>query len=377
MIYLDNNATTSLAPEVSELVTELSTVFGNASSVHGPGRQARLLLNESREKIAELLNVSEKSLVFTSGGTEAINAAMMGVFLPKPQGKHLIVSAVEHPAVLCTAEWLQVLGVELSILPVDSLGRIHLEQLEELIRPHTVMIALMYANNEIGNLYPVKEVGDLARKHGVTYLCDAVQAVGKLPLDLSQLAVDFLSASAHKFHGPKGVGFLYIKSSIKDSQNWEPLIRGGRQERGQRAGTENVLGIAAMAKALELAVSKQEARVQFVKKLRDHLQEGLLKIFPEAQVLGDVENRLYNTLNIRIPGVSGETALMQLDLKGVAISIGSACESGSVEPSHVLKAMGLSDGMASSGLRFSFSKDNTESEVEEALKVVQELWNKK
>lgn len=372
MIYLDNNATTALAPEVQSLHQELAGVFGNASSVHGPGRRARLVLNEARESIAHLHGVGEGTLTFTSGGSEALNAAMLGTFLPNPSGKHLIVSAVEHGAVLQTAKWLQSMGVDLDVLPVDGLGRIDVAQLEEMIRPETAMIALMYANNETGNLYPVQAVGELARERGALYLCDAVQVVGKLPLNLSTLPIDFLAASAHKFHGPKGVGFLYTREGL----SWEPMIRGGRQERGLRAGTENLLGIAGMARALELSLEDREVKNARLADLRDHLQGALLKRFPKAQVLGDAQNRLHNTLNIHLPGVSGEVALMQLDLKGVAISIGSACESGSVEPSHVLTAMGFEDEVAASGLRFSFSEDNDEEEVEKVLEIVDSVFLK-
>lgn len=369
MIYFDNNATTPLAPEVTEALEESLRNFGNPSSVHQAGQKARRLLNESREKISNLLGVSDSTLTFTSGGTEAINSVLLPLYVREPRGKHLVVSQVEHPAVLQTAAYLESLGVEVTYLPVDSAGCLQVDQVRTALRPQTLVVAIMWANNETGNLYPVKAIGEMLREQGVYYLCDGVQAVGKLPVDLGRLPVDFLPASAHKFHGPKGVGFLYTREGV----SLDPLIRGGRQERGQRAGTENLPGIAAMARALELADQSLMAGMRKVERLRDRLEQGILEKVPGARIHGDASHRLYNTSNISIPGVPGEAALINLDMSGLAISIGSACESGSVDPSHVLKAMGLSDEVASSGLRFSLSRYNTAAEVEKALRLIPDV----
>lgn len=366
MIYFDNNATTRMAPQVREHFEETLEIFGNPSSVHAAGRAARKALNESREKIAEILGVKESTLTFTSGGTEALNQAMFGAFLSAPRPAHLVVSAVEHHAVLETAAFLEGLGVAVTRVPVDEQGRLSLEALAGAVQDHTRMIAVMWANNEIGNIYPVQDIAEWARERNILYLCDGVQACGKLPLALGAWPVDFFAASAHKFHGPKGVGLLYARDGLRVP----PLIRGGRQERGRRAGTENLPAIAAMALALELAEARRASTSRAVVTLRDHLASGILEQFPGARILGDPERRLPGTLNVILPGISGETALVNLDRAGVAISIGAACESGSVDPSHVLLAMGLNEDLAASGLRFSLAGDNTLEEVEGALKIL-------
>ncbi|MCE9625761.1 MAG: cysteine desulfurase [Deltaproteobacteria bacterium] len=372
MIYFDNNSTTPMAPEVAAAVFEASARFGNASSVHGYGREARRLINESRETIARCLKVNEATITFTSGGTESLNAAMLGVFLPLQGPRHLIVSRVEHSAVLKTAEFLESLGVEVSYLGVDAEGRLEADAVEAALKPHTKMIAVMFANNETGNLYPVKRIGESARGRGIPYLCDAVQAVGRFEIDLSLLPIDLLAASAHKFHGPKGVGFLYGRKEVELT----PLIHGGRQERGHRAGTENLPGIVGMAKALELAQGRLFEDLRKVSRLRDRLQAGLLEKIPGIEWNGDVEHRVAGTLNFRVTGVSGETLLMNLDMAGIAVSVGAACDSGSLEPSHVLLAMGLDEERALEGVRVSLSRYNTEAEVEEFLRVFPGLVSK-
>ncbi len=303
MIYLDNNATTPLAPEVVEVMAEAQGKFGNASSVHALGQEARRLVNESRERIAAAFRVPESTLSFTSGGTEAVNAAILGVFLPLKEPSHLIVSRVEHSSVLQCASYLEKQGVDVSYLGVDSEGSIDPAQIEAALRPHTRLIAMMLANNEIGNIYPVRQIGEIARRHGVLYFCDAVQAVGKLEIDLSRLPIDLMAGAAHKFHGPKGVGFLYAKQDLQLS----PLLHGGRQERGSRAGTENVTGIVGMATALDLALRAGLRDAGRVRRLRDRLQDGVLQRVPQVILHGDPEHRLDGTLNFRIEGVSGET----------------------------------------------------------------------
>ncbi len=369
MIYLDNNATTPLAPEVLEVYRESMEVFGNASSVHQAGRRARALLQESRETLAELLGGDGAHVIFTSGGTEALNLAMLGVFLPELKKRHLILSPVEHSAVLETARYLSRMGVEISFLQVDSQGRLDLESLEPLIRSDTGLIAVMWANNETGNLYPVDEVGAIARRHDIPFLCDAVQVLGKISVDISLKNIDFLSASSHKFHGPKGVGFLYLRPGLA----WQAPLRGGRQERGRRPGTENLPAIAAMVAALKQAQQTQADDQMRIAALRDRLQEGIFSTISGCHLHGDSENRMGNTLNLRIEGVAGESALIRLDMAGVAISVGAACESGSLEPSHVLLAMGLEPRHAMDGLRFSLSRYNTEAEIDRTLEVLPQV----
>jgi cysteine desulfurase len=348
---------------------EVSQHFGNASSVHAWGRQGRRLVNESREKLAAILNVPEATIFFTSGGTEAINLALVGSFLPFQKQQHLIVSSVEHAAVLKTAEFLKRFGVEITYLSVDALGRIDPFEIENSIKPHTKMIAVMFANNEIGNLYPVKKIGEIARSHGIRFFCDAVQAMGKLPINLSHLPIDMMAGSAHKFHGPKGMGFLYLNKGVEIL----PFLHGGGQEKGYRPGTENIPAIVGMATALDLAMRDLEKTTAKIASLRDRLQAGIFDQFPEVLFHGDLEHRISNTLNFRIPGVSGESLLMNLDLAGIGISVGAACESGSLEPSHVLTRMGLSDEEALQGLRFSLSRFNGEVEIEKVLKVLSEV----
>lgn len=372
MIYFDNNATTPMLPEVAAAVAEAQERFGNAGSVHGAGREARRLLNEAREKIAGILRAPESTLTFTSGATESLNTAMLAMLGYGSGPRHLILSRVEHAAVLRTAEFLEALGVEVSYLDVDAEGRLDPQAVEVAIRPHTRLIAVMFANNETGNLYPVKKIGELARARGIPYLCDAVQAVGKLEVDLSLLPVDLLAASAHKFHGPKGVGLLYCRKGLE----LRPLLHGGRQERGLRAGTENVPGIVGMAAALESATRNFGSAWRGVAALRDRLQAGLVERIPGLTVNGDAEHRLGNTLNFRVPGVSGETLLMNLDMEGIAVSVGAACDSGSLEASHVLTAMGLSEAEALEGVRVSLSRLNTEAEVERFLEVLPRLVEK-
>jgi len=369
MIYFDNNATTPLVSEVEAAMVDANRRFGNASSVHGFGREARRLANESRERIARVLHASESEIVFTSGGTEAINAALLGIFLRAQGPRHLIVSRVEHSAVLKTAEFLESLGVEVDYLAVDGEGRLDPEAILAAIRPHTQLIAAMFANNELGNLYPIKRIGEIARERGIPFLCDAVQAIGRLDIDLSRLPLDLLAASAHKFHGPKGAGFLFCRKGLELA----PLMHGGRQERGHRAGTENLPGIVGMAAALELASSRSLTDFRKVSQLRDRLQAGILERIPEALLNGDVEHRVANTLNVRFPGVSGETLLMNLDMEGVAVSVGAACDSGSLEPSHVLLACGLSEEAALECVRFSLSRLNTEEEVDRVLELLPRL----
>ncbi|MCB1215176.1 MAG: cysteine desulfurase [Deltaproteobacteria bacterium] len=365
-IYFDNNATTPLAPEVREFLVAHLDEFGNASSVHQAGQQAKRLVNTAREQMGALLGCQESELIFSSGGTEALNTVLLANFLPDPQGKHLIVSSVEHSAVLETAHYLESLGAEVTRLKVDRQGRLDLEELRLSFKPQTKLVAIMWANNEIGNFYDVQAIGEICQEKGVPYLCDAVQVVGTLPIDLKKLPIDYLVASAHKFHGPKGVGFLYRRSQAPLS----PLIRGGRQERGMRAGTENILGIAAMAKALQVARFEEVAEISA---LRDRMEAELLKLFSDLRIHGELNNRLPGTSNFALPGVSGETLLMNLDMRGVQVSLGAACESGSMDPSHVLLAMGFSPQEALDGLRISLSRYNSQAEVDSFINLIKDF----
>ena len=371
-IYFDNNATTPLAPEVAELMASLHGRFGNPSSVHHLGRETRRLIEESRERIASLVGAKPSEIYFTSGGSEAIHMALWGTALRPKERSHLIVSAVEHASTLKTAAYLETLGVEVTYVDVDSNGALDPTRIAAAILPHTRLIAVMFANNEIGNIYPVKKIGEIARGKGVPFFCDAVQVLGKMEIRLEHLPIDLLSAAAHKFHGPKGAGFLYVREGTQV----KAAFHGGRQERGLRPGTENIQGIAGMAKALEISLRKVDLDFRKIRALRDRLQGGIQDEFPEAIFHGDPEHHLHNTLNFRIPGVSGEALLLNLDLAGVAASLGSACDSGSLDPSHVLLAMGLSPEEALGGLRFSLSRYNTEAEVDEVLRILPQAVNK-
>lgn len=359
-----------LAPELQDLANEIWYNYGNASSIHQSGQRARRLVNEAREIFSDLLKCHEKNLVFSSCATESINTILKSAFLPLNLKKnHLIVSAVEHSAVLEVAKNLQSQGVELSVLSVDAKGDLDLEELRSLIKNETALIAVMYANNETGKIFPIRQVGEIARELGIPFLCDAVQVAGKYLLDLEQLPVDFLVASAHKFHGPKGVGLLYFHPE----QQLKPLLLGGRQERGYRAGTENTHGIYLAAKAFEIAHKDLNGVGQLIGRMRHFLYEGLLEKIPDLKLTLDLDSCLLNTLHFRVPGISGESLLLNLDMAGIEISVGSACDSGSLEPSHVLMAMGFNPQEAMEGLRFSLSRYNTSAEIESSIEIISRI----
>ncbi len=374
-IYFDNNATTPLLPEVAQAICEVQEkCFGNPSSVHWAGREAKKYLNLAREKIASLLGVGETELLFTSGGTESINTALRGIFERRPSGRDEIISSpLEHQATLKTLEYLQSRGAQITFLNVDRQGRMDPEELQKKITSKTLLVSLMFANNELGNLYPIKTFGEICREKKVFFHCDGVQAFGKLPLSLKNTPVDLFSFSAHKCHGPKGVGGLYVREGVKIS----PLHHGGRQEKSLRGGTENVAGIYGMAIALEKALEKLDQNTEQISLLRDRLEKQILSQMDGVFLNGDLEHRLPNTSNFLVEGVDGESLLFNLDLEGVAASAGSACESGSLDPSHVLLAMGYTPEQAKASIRFSLSKWNTEKEVDECinsfLKIVKKL----
>ena len=366
-VYLDHNATTPLDPEVLEaMLPYLSERFGNPSSVHSFGREARKALEEARTTVARLIGAAEKeALVFTSGGTEANNFAIKGAaYAYRERGRHLIASAVEHPAVLETLHYLSRDGFDVTLLPVDPEGLLDLEALERAIRQDTILISLMHANNETGVLFPIADVGRITRERGVLFHTDAIQGFGKVPIDVEALGVDLLSLSAHKLYGPKGVGALYIRPGLR----MIPLHHGGHQEQEKRGGTTNVAGVVGLARAAELAharIGEEEERLRF---LRDKLEGGILEWIEGVRRNGHPISRLPNTSSLSFEGIDTESLLVGLDLEGIAASSGSACSSGSLKPSHVLKSMGVPEGWAS--LRLSLGRGTTEEEIDYVLEVL-------
>ena len=365
-IYLDHNATTPIAPEVLELVTAvLQNQVGNPSSIHFAGRSARVLVDEAREQVASLIGASPSEIVFTSGGTEANNFALLGVALGlgKTHG-HIVTSQVEHPSILNPCLQLETLGFEVDRLKVDSLGR--MDGLEDSLKESTLLVSLQHANSETGVLQDIAGAGEIVRKRGILFHTDAVQSVGKISLQAQDMPVDMLSISAHKLNGPKGVGALYLK---KGSPDLFAPICGGGQEKKRRGGTENVAGIVGFGKACELArLSSQE--MDKISSLRDHFLQLVSSQITGVEVFGDLENRLPNTLNIGFEGVEGDTLLIGLDMAGVAVSTGSACSSGTGLPSPVLTAMGIPTDKINSSIRFSLGKSNTIAEIERAVEIL-------
>ncbi len=367
-IYMDNAATTAIAPEaLAAMLPCFGQVYGNASSIHSTGRDARKLVEEARRKIADALGAKPGEIYFTSGGSESDNWAIKGAaFANRRKGNHIITSSIEHHAVLHTCQWLEKQGFEVTYLPVDEYGMVRTEDVEKAITDQTILISIMAANNEIGTIQPVAEIGKIAKAHKIIFHCDAVQAVGAVPVNVDSWNVDMLSLSGHKFHGPKGVGALYIRSGVKV----EPFLHGGAQERGKRASTENVPGIVGMAAALEKAVNNLEENGIRLTYLRDKLIKGILENIPYTRLNGHPLQRLPGNVNVSILYVEGEALLLRLDLAGIAASSGSACTSGSLDPSHVLLAIGLPHEVAHGSLRLSLSDVNTEEEVDEVLKVL-------
>lgn len=383
-VYLDYNATTPVDPAVVEaMLPFLKENFGNAGSVHTPGQRARAAVDAARASVAALIGAQPKEIVFTSGGTEADNLAIFGTIAaiekgdgsgavsasPKPR-KHVITSAIDHHAVLHACEELERRGIDVTYIPVshvrESQGLVDPEDVRRAIRPETVLITIMHANNELGVIQPIEEIGRIAREAGVRFHCDAVQSAGKVPLDVNRLGVDLLSISAHKFCGPKGVGALYVREGTA----LEPLVRGGHAERDRRPGTENVPGIVAIGKAAELSRKLLGEEMTRIGALRDQLEAALLERIPRAQVNGDRRHRVPNTLNLTFAGAGGEAMVISLDLQGIACSTGAACSSGSTEPSHVLIAAGLSYDDARSSLRLSMGRPTTEAEIDYAIEKI-------
>ncbi len=367
-IYLDNASTTALSPEVfREMTPYMMECYGNPSSIHGTGRDARRALDQARKRLAATLGASPREILFTSGGSESDNWAIKGAAMSsRDKGKHIITTAIEHHAVLHACQWLEKQGFEVTYLPVDGKGRVDPSEVKRAIRKDTTLISVMAANNEIGTLQPLDEIGEAAREQGVLFHTDAVQAMGAIPLDVRELKADMMSLSAHKFHGPKGVGALFLRTGTKV----ESLIHGGAQERGLRAGTENVAGAVGMAAAAELAIQHLAEKTERIARLRDQLIRGIREQLPDAILNGCERERLPGNVHFTFPEVDGEALLLRLDLAGIACSGGSACTSGSSEPSHVLAALGQSERLSRGGLRLTLSDLNTEEEIQETLRVL-------
>lgn len=364
LIYLDNNATTAVAPEVLEaMLPYLSEMYGNPSSMYAFGGVAGRAIVKAREQVAALLGAHPEEIIFTACGTESDATAIFGAFEAQLAKRHFITTRVEHSAVIAMGQHLQQRGYRVTSLDVDKKGSLDMEQYKAALDQSTGLVSIMYANNETGNIYPIQELAALAKERGVLFHTDAVQAVGKIPLNLATLPVDYLALSGHKLHAPKGIGALYVRRGTP----YRPFMLGGHQENGRRAGTENVASIVALGKACEIAASHINDENTRVKALRDKLQDGLLRSIPEAIINGDPGSRLPNTLNISFKYVEGEAILLLLDQVGICASSGSACTSGSLEPSHVLRAMGVPFTYAHGSVRFSLSRYTTEAEVDVAL----------
>ena len=370
-IYLDNAATTKTRPEVVEAMLPYFTEkFGNPSSIYEFASQNRKAVDEAREIIAKSLGADISEIYFTAGGTESDNWALKETFdAYASKGNHIITSKIEHHAILHTCEYLEKHGCEVTYVDVDENGVIKLDQLKKAIRPTTILISVMFANNEIGTIQPIKEIGEIAKQHNILFHTDAVQAYGQLPIDVNELGIDMLSASAHKLHGPKGIGFLYIRKGAK----LHSLIHGGAQERQRRAGTENVPGIVGFGKAVEIAMATMEDRKKKEIYLRDKLMKRVLAEIPYVRVNGDRSRRLPNNVNFSFQFIEGESLLIMLDMNNICASSGSACTSGSLDPSHVLLAIGLPHEIAHGSLRLTLGDEKTDADIDTVLEVLPQI----
>ncbi len=371
-IYFDHAATTPVDPDVVEaMLPFLTSEFGNPSSIYYRGRQARRALDEARDAVAQAIGAqSPREIIFTGGGSEADNLALKGVaWAYRDRGRHIVTTAIEHHAVLRAAKSLGDQGFDVTYVRPDAHGIVAPEAVREAIRDDTILISVMHANNETGTLQPIREIAAIARERGIVFHTDAVQTVGHLPVDVSELGCDLLSLAAHKFYGPKGVGALYVRRSA----SLAPLIHGGGQEQERRAGTENVAGIVGMAKALELSAVDRPQRLEKIRRLRDRLEAGILSAIEGARLNGHPHERLPGHLNVTFDGIEGESLLLNLDMQGIEASSGSACTSGSIEASHVLLAMGLDRKAALGSIRFSLGKRNTIEEIDRVLEVLPPL----
>lgn len=373
-IYLDHAATTAARPEVVEAMLPYFTEkFGNPSSVYTFSQQNKAVITQCRDVIANSLNAKSNEIYFTAGGSESDNWALKATAEAyASKGKHIITTKIEHHAILHTAQYLEKRGFEVTYLDVDENGIVKLDQLKAAIRPDTILISVMFANNEIGTIEPIKEIGEIAHEHGIIFHTDAVQAYGQVPIDIDEYHIDMLSASGHKLNGPKGIGFLYIRTGLK----LRSFIHGGAQERSRRAGTENVTGIVGLAKAVEIAFATMEERTKKETAMRDHLIDRLLAEVPYARLNGHRTKRLPNNVNISFQFIEGESMLIMLDMKGICASSGSACTSGSLDPSHVLLAIGLPHEIAHGSLRMTLGEENTMEEMDYVADQIKEIVTK-
>lgn len=367
-IYLDHSATTYVKPEVLEAMMPYFTEkFGNASSIYSLGRESKKAVEESRERVAAAIGAQAKEIFFTGSGTEADNWAIKGVaYANKAKGNHIITTAIEHHAVLNTCQYLENEGFEVTYLPVDENGLVTPTQVREAIKPNTILITIMFANNEIGTIQPIAEIGKIAKEKGVYFHTDAVQAVGNIPINVLDMNIDLLSISSHKFYGPKGVGTLYVRKGVKITS----FLHGGHQERGRRASTENVAAIVGLGKAIEIAVKNIHEYNKKLLSLRERTIEEITKRIPFIKLNGDRHQRLPGNVNFSFEFIEGESLLLMLDMKGIAASSGSACTSGSLDPSHVLLAIGLPHEIAHGSLRLTFGEDNTQEDVDYLMEVL-------
>lgn len=371
MIYFDNAATTKLDDEVlKEMMPYLTNMYGNASAIYELGRESRKAIEDAREKVAKVLNCEVGEVYFTSCGSESDNTAIKEIARAnKKNGNHIITSKIEHPAVIETCEQLKKEGFEITYIGVDEKGIVDLEEIKRAIKPTTILISIMFANNEIGTVEPIKEIGKIAKEHEIVFHTDAVQAVGNVRIDVEDMNIDSLSLSGHKFYGPKGVGVLYVKREIE----FQSFINGGHQERNKRAGTENVAGIVGIGKAIELAYQNLDEHNKKITELRDYFINQITAKIPKVKINGDMINRLPGNVNISFKGVDAEGLLLNLDLKKICASSGSACSAGSLEPSRVLLAIGLEKEMAKSSLRVTIGKYNTKEEVNYLIESLEEI----
>lgn len=370
-IYLDYAATAPMLPEVMDaMLPFFCECYGNPSAVYGEGREARKAVEEARRKTAAVLDAEAREICFTSGGSESDNLAIKGTaFSLRHRGNHIITSRIEHPAVLNTCRWLEKQGFRVSFLTPDSEGIIAPEAVEEAICPETILVSIMTANNEIGTIQPVTEIGEICRRNGVLFHTDAVQAIGQIRTDVQEMNVDLLSLSAHKFHGPKGVGALYIRRGTR----LDSLVHGGSQERGMRAGTENVPGFVGLGEAIRIAEAEREENAKRIAGLRDELIRRVLETIPGAKLNGHPQRRLPNNCHFSFDGIESEALLLRMDLAGISVSGGSACTSGSMEPSHVLEAIGLEESMLKGSIRLTLGRETTREDIKKTAQVMREI----
>lgn len=370
-IYLDHNATTPIHPEVLDaMMPYLNDKFGNASSIHSFGQETKVAIDKARETVAQALGAKPAEIFFTSGGTESDNLAIKGIaYSHRKKGNHIVTSKIEHHAVLHTCQFLEKQGSVVTYLPVDQTGMVDPADVEKSITDQTTLVTIMHANNEVGTLQPIQEIGSICKNKGVPFHTDAVQSFGKVPIEVDKLNIDLLSLSGHKVYGPKGTGALYIRKGKRIT----PLIHGGSHERNRRAGTENVAGIVGLGKATQLAIESMEHEAECLTELRNSLYYRLAESTTGMRMNGHPRQRLPGTLNVSFAGIEGESIVLSLDMKGIAVSSGSACMSGALEPSHVLSAMGLSPELAQGSIRFSLGRENTAEDVDRVVEILPKI----